>query len=141
MHHFENSWQWPYTISNPLNPNDPSDALHNHQHPFIEQDRGKAEVDTDLSHYFKVEIIIRDGLTLETGGVSVKLDHYKVSDVTYQTKSPSQNHVIQFGQYWSKGYNSTVNGCINYYPYPDEKVCKSNTIGIHNLKIEQRINL
>lgn len=94
---------------------------------------------------WKIEITIKDGNTLSTGGVTLKKDGRIIAEHEYQTKAPAfsnsqlqtikatdpnaiTSNFIQWGLYWSKEFNSNA----LYFPY------KRIDIGIENLIIEEK---
>lgn len=93
--HYENSWQWGYDhrINNNGVNIDLDHSLHqeNTLHGFIE---------IKVGQQYTIETI-----TYDDGRFVFKVDDVFISDVVYQTKSPTEEHKLQWGQYWSKGYN------------------------------------
>ena len=59
-----------------------------------------ASVKIEVGVEYEIQLINYDD-----GRFVFTLNNVVVSDVEYQTKSFTENHVIQWGQYWSKGYN------------------------------------
>jgi len=132
--HFENSWQFNYSPINPIDPSDPYDYNHNHA-PNIE--RGSIIMDDmDILEWFRIELTIRDGMTITEGSVELKIDNRVVSDVAYQTKNIDNQSHVAMGMYWSKYYNTEYNYCANWYA--DELDCKSTSITIRDLHIYER---
>lgn len=93
--HYENSWQW--DDSN-YEAGDPYDL--NHTHAWQEVERGRFEVVED-AHY-KINFYISNN-----GYAELSIDDNLVSSAYYQTKSPTENHVVLIGAYWSRYYNLT----------------------------------
>jgi len=89
---FNNAWQWGYNYPT----HDPYDSLHEHQTNTV---NGCGMVGA-WAVPDKVEII-----TYDSGRVIFKMNNLVISDYSYQTKSATESHVIQWGQYWNKGFN------------------------------------
>jgi hypothetical protein len=130
--HFENSWQFNYSTTSPIDINDPYDYNHNHT-PNVE--RGSIILDDDDMHeWFKIELTIRDGDSLTGGSVTFKVNGKLVSYAQYQTKNIANRHHTAFGMYWAKWYNTDYNYCGNWFA--DELLCKSTSITIRDLNID-----
>lgn len=92
--HYRNDWQWGYDYGDDI-----WDELHNHQ----ENDKGGC-YSIDKGIYYNVEI-----LTTDNGKFEFYVNNQLISSYKYQTKSPTEPHVLQWGQYWDKGYNKENN--------------------------------
>lgn len=88
---FNNAWQWDYVHPE----DDPWDSLHNHQANTV---NGCGNIRIGQTEKIKI-------ITYDSGRVIFYINELKVSDYSYQTKSPTEPHIIQFGQYWNKGFN------------------------------------
>ena len=93
--HYRNDWQWGYdhgTNRDGVN----IDINHDlHQ----ENDKGGcAAINVGIPH--KIEI-----WNYDDGFFQLYVDEDLISHYAYQTKSPTEDHIMQWGQYWSKGYN------------------------------------
>lgn len=91
--HYENSWQWDDAN---YEAGDPYDL--NHTHEWQEVERGRFEI-VEGSHY-KINFYISNA-----GYAELSVDDNLVSSAYYQTKSPTEKHVIMWGAYWSRYYN------------------------------------
>ena len=97
--HYENSWQWGYDYGNNID-GDKIDVDHTlHQENTL---HGCKVIDVGVS--YDIEIITHD-----EGRFIYKVNDEVISDQHYQTKSPTENHVIQWGHYWVKGFNLNNN--------------------------------
>jgi hypothetical protein len=104
--HFENSWQFDYSPSNPIDLSDPHD--YNHVHAENTEHGSIILDDDDLHEWFKIELTIRDGATLGGGSVTLKVNKRIVSEASYQTKNIDNSHHVAFGMYWTKYYNQLL---------------------------------
>lgn len=89
--HYDNSWQWGYDFGD-----DEFDSLHNHDENTL---NGYKEIDIGVD--YNIEL-----LTYDSGRFIFKVNDVVISDKYYQVKSPTEEHVLQWGQYWDKGYNT-----------------------------------
>lgn len=129
--HFENSWQFEYSTTDPIDPTDPYDYNHGHL-PNVEHG-SRVFDDDDMHEWHRIEMVIRDGSGITDGSVTFKVDGRIISDVAYQTKNTMNLHQSAFGLYWSKWYNTDYNFCGNWIS--DELYCKSTSITIRELHI------
>ena len=131
--HFENSWQFNYSPTNPIDPSDPHDYNHVHapntEHGSIILD------DDDLHEWFRIELTVRDGNTLTGGSVTLKINDRIVSEASYQTKSTIEGQHVAFGMYWAKYYNTNYNYCGSWFA--DEMACKSTSVTFRDMRIYQ----
>jgi len=97
--HYDNSWQWGYDFGDNRDGNaiDVDHSLHQ------ENTMNGCKV-LDVGVSYNIEIINYD-----YGRFVYMVNGVVISDKEYQTKSPTENHVIQWGQYWDKGYNKENN--------------------------------
>ena len=131
--HFENSWQFDYSPTNPIDPSDPHD--YNHVHADNTEHGSIILDDDDINEWFRIELTVRDGNTLTSGSVTLKVNGKVISDVSYRTKSMIDEQHISYGMYWTKGYNTEYNYCGQWFI--DELSCKSTSITIRDLRIYQ----
>lgn len=93
--HYDNAWQWDYDFGDNRD-GDNIDVDHSlHQENTL---NGCAEIEVGVDH--NGEIVIFD-----EGRFVFKVNDVTISDKEYQTMSPTESHVVQWGQYWDKGYN------------------------------------
>jgi len=131
--HFDNTWQFDYSVDNPIDPIDPYDALHNH-----DENRENGSTFILIDTYYSVELIIGDGDTIENGFVEFWLDGYLVSRSAYQTVQYDFKHRVSWGQYWSKFYNTDHNNCAN--GIESDIDCKSTSLTIKDFRVFEQLN-
>lgn len=87
LQHYDNSWQWdaPYIIGSDFDKN---------------PDRLNGEFEIEIGVEYEINFIIHD-----VGKVELWVNDNKITSVEYKTKSIASDHTIQWGLYWSKGYN------------------------------------
>lgn len=93
--HYDNSWQWGYDFGDNV-----SDTAVDVDHTLHQENTLNGCATVYVGMPIDVELILRD-----SGRVTFNVDGKSISDKRYQTKSKTTNHAIQWGQYWSKGYN------------------------------------
>lgn len=97
--HYDNSWQWGYDFGD----NREGDAI-DVDHSLHPQNRlnGCLKIDPQVDYNLTL-------ITYDSGRIIFKADGDVISDVKYQTKHTDieaySQHIIQFGQYWNKGFN------------------------------------
>lgn len=101
INHYENSWQFLYTVDSPIDIDDPLDKKHNHP-----DNLNRGSKDIYFGTFYKVELIISDGDSIQNGHVTMIIDGVTISDAYYQTKQHSNRHFVGHGMYWNKGYNT-----------------------------------
>lgn len=93
--HYDNSWQWGYDFGNNVD-GDKIDVDHTlHQENTL---NGYKFLDVGVSYRIKT-------VNYDNGKFEFYVNDVLVSSKEYQTKSPTENHITQWGLYWSKGYN------------------------------------
>lgn len=130
--HFENSWQWDYRISTPYDMEDPFDSRHRHP-----GDQWHGQKQLQLGQKYAIELIIKDGLTIEDGEIIFKVDGQLISHQYYQTKSSISKSTIQWGMYWDNKYNARENDCVEETGLL-ELECKSNQVLFENFEVWER---
>jgi hypothetical protein len=93
--HYDNSWQWGHDFGD-----NRSDTAIDIDHSLHQENTLNGCVDMPVGMPVNVDFIVHDA-----GKVEFYADNNLVSSKEYQTKYTSKEHVIQFGQYWAKGYN------------------------------------
>lgn len=133
---YNNRWQWDYSYLDPYDPEDPPDLLHRHP-----EDEWTGQKKLEIGQTYKIEIIMKDGHTLEGGEVIINVDGELFSHETYQTKpiEPVTTTVHSFGAYWYRDYNPRVNGCVEATGEL-EQICKSIKVRFENYEVYTRIN-
>ena len=96
---YDNSWQWgfDYTACNT------SGSAIDVNHDYHQKNRLNGSAIISRYTDYTIDVIIYD-----SGRFIFKLDGNVISDTSYQTKSPTANHVIMWGQYWDKNYYEPI---------------------------------
>lgn len=96
--HYDNSWQWGFDWGE----NRDGDVL-DLDHTLHQENTKHGCKEIDLGVTYNISIINHD-----SGFFEFYIDDVLISKSLYQTKSPTENHVIQWGIYTSKGYNTLL---------------------------------
>lgn len=93
--HYDNSWQWGFDFGDNVD-GDKIDVNHDlHQE---NTKGGCAAINIGVNHDIEI-------WNYDDGFFQLYVDEDLISHKAYQTKSPTESHVMQWALYWNKGYN------------------------------------